>query len=70
MNRGPMDHLWDTRKTAEFLGLQPDTVRIMARLQRIPALKLGHRWRFSPKEIRAWLETKVVRGEELMEEVE
>ena len=65
-----MDRLWDTRKTAEFLGLQPDTVRTMARLQRIPALKLGDRWRFSPKEIRAWLESKMVSGGELNEELE
>ena len=65
-----MDRLWDTRKTAEFLGLQPDTVRTMARLQRIPALKLGDRWRFSPKEIRAWLESKMVSGGELKEELE
>lgn len=65
-----MDHLWDTKKTAEFLGLQPDTVRVMARLQRIPAIKLGHRWRFSPNEIRAWLESKMVGATTLRENLE
>ncbi len=47
--------LWTINDTAQFLSLEPDTVRKMARDGRIPALKLGRVWRFYPDEVRNWL---------------
>ncbi len=47
--------LWTINDTAQFLSLEPDTVRKMARDGRIPAFKLGRVWRFYPDKVIEWL---------------
>ncbi len=47
--------LWTINDTAQFLSLEPDTVRKMARDGRIPAFKLGRVWRFYPVKVTEWL---------------
>jgi excisionase family DNA binding protein len=40
------DALWTVEDVAEYLKLQPETIRSMARRGELPALKLGKVWRF------------------------
>jgi excisionase family DNA binding protein len=39
---------------ANYLRLQPETVRMMARAKKIPAIKIGKSWRFYPQIIQDW----------------
>ena len=41
---------------AEFLGVNPYTVRQKARLGEMPGRKVGKEWRFSRRALLAWLE--------------
>ena len=50
--------LWGIYETAQYLNLKPDTVRVMARQKRIPAIKMGHIWRFDPREVKQWIDEK------------
>ena len=48
--------LWTVEEVAEYLRLQPETVRAKARKGELPAYKVGKRiWRFDIKEINACL---------------
>jgi excisionase family DNA binding protein len=48
--------LWTVEEVAEYLRLQPETVRAKARKGELPAYKVGKRmWRFDFKEINACL---------------
>jgi len=38
--------LWTVDEVADFLKLQPETIRSMARRGELPAIKLGKVWRF------------------------
>ena len=50
------EQLWTVEEVAEYLRLQPETVRAKARKGEIPAFKVGKRiWRFDIKEIVACL---------------
>jgi excisionase family DNA binding protein len=50
--------LWTAEEVAQYLKLQPETVRTMARRGELPCLKLGKRlWRFRPAEIKNWVLT-------------
>ncbi len=42
-------------EVARRLGLHPESVRKMARANRLPAFKAGRSWRFDPKDLDAWL---------------
>ncbi len=48
--------LWDVNDAARFLKVHPETVRVMARSGRMPRLKVGGRWRFSPARVAAWVD--------------
>jgi excisionase family DNA binding protein len=41
------ESLWTVDEVAEYLKLQPDTIRSMARRGELPAIKLGKVWRFT-----------------------
>ena len=48
--------LMETDYAALLLGLNPDTLRKMARRGDVPAVKLGPRlWRFEKKALMAWV---------------
>jgi excisionase family DNA binding protein len=38
--------LWTVEDVAQYLKLEPDTVRAMARTGKLPAIKIGKVWRF------------------------
>jgi excisionase family DNA binding protein len=40
------DPLWTVEDVANYLKLQPETIRSMARRGELPALKIGKVWRF------------------------
>ena len=54
-----MEELWDVRRVAGLLGLSERTVYQMARDGRLPARRVGGRWRFRPEEIERWLDGSV-----------
>lgn len=50
------DVLWTVEDVALFLRLKPDTVRIMSRTKKLPAIKVGRCWRFRKAEIEKLLD--------------
>ncbi|GAB4278941.1 MAG: hypothetical protein Kow0056_11710 [Coriobacteriia bacterium] len=53
-----MDELWDIKRLARYLGLSERTVYEKVRSGEIPAVRVGRRWRFQPRDIEQWLESK------------
>lgn len=47
--------LWTVEDVAGYLRLKEETVRMMARAKKIPALKVGKVWRFKAREIKEML---------------
>jgi excisionase family DNA binding protein len=48
--------LWTVTEVANYLRLEPETIRAMARRGDLPCLKLGKRvWRFRPGDVKKWL---------------
>lgn len=45
----------NAQQAAEFLGVNPYTVRAKARLGEIPGRKVGREWRFSRTALLEWL---------------
>lgn len=52
-----MDELWDVKAVARYLRLTERTVYEKARRGALPALRVGGRWRFRPRDIEAWLDS-------------
>ena len=46
------------RQAAQYLGVSPDTLYKYVGEQRIPAFKLGNRWRFKKSKLDQWMEDK------------
>ena len=44
------------REVADLLNLDPDTVVRYANEQKLPAFKVGSRWRFDPHALAVWIE--------------
>ncbi|MBM3956549.1 MAG: helix-turn-helix domain-containing protein [Gemmatimonadetes bacterium] len=53
-----MAELMDARATGAYLGLHPETVRLWAREGRLPAVRIGNRWRFRRADLDRWLDEK------------
>jgi excisionase family DNA binding protein len=49
------DPLWTVEDVADYLKLQPETIRAMARRGELPALKIGKVWRFQKQAIHEML---------------
>ncbi len=49
------DPLWTVEDVADYLQLQPETIRSMARRGELPALKIGKVWRFQQRAIHEML---------------
>ena len=47
----PNDPLWTVEDVADYLKLQPETIRNMARRGELPAIKIGKVWRFQRQAI-------------------
>ena len=52
------------REASQYLGISPDTLYkyLSADRNRIPAFKLGNRWRFKKDLLDRWMESKSERG--------
>ena len=46
------------REVADLLNLDPDTISRYAAEQKIPAFKVGSRWRFDPQALAMWIESQ------------
>jgi len=47
--------LWTVEDVANYLRLKQETVRMMARANKLPALKVGKVWRFRMSDIKEML---------------
>ena len=52
------------RQASQYLGVSPDTLYKYVNEQRIPAFKLGNRWRFKKSRLDQWMEEKSSATEE------
>ena len=50
--------LWTVQDVANYLRLEQETVRMMARAKKIPAIKVGKVWRFKVNDIKEMLKNK------------
>ena len=46
------------REASRYLGISPDTLYKYVGMERIPAFKLGNRWRFKKTVLDEWMEVK------------
>ena len=53
-----IEPLWTVEDVAGYLRLKAETVRMMARAEKIPAIKVGKFWRFRASDIREMLHSK------------
>ena len=53
------EELLDLRETASLLVMHWKTLETMARARKIPALKVGKRWRFRISSLNRWLEHEI-----------
>jgi excisionase family DNA binding protein len=51
------------RQASQYLGVSPDTLYKYVNEQKIPAFKLGNRWRFKKSKLDQWMEEKSMEGE-------
>ena len=57
----------DVSQCAELLGFSEEHIRVLAREEKMPAAKIGGRWRFSRRQVLEWLESIAI-PEALVEE--
>ena len=46
------------REASQYLGVSPDTLYKYVSEEKIPAFKLGNRWKFKKSILDTWMETK------------
>jgi len=51
------------RQASQYLGISPDTLYKYVYEEKIPAFKLGNRWKFKKTILDAWMERKSAVGE-------
>ena len=51
------------RQASDYLGVSPDTLYKYVYEEKIPAFKLGNRWKFKKTILDSWMERKSVVGE-------
>ena len=54
------------RQASQYLGVSPDTLYKYVNEQKIPAFKLGNRWRFKKSKLDEWMEEKSMETEPRM----
>lgn len=50
------------REASHYLGISPDTLYRYVTTERVPAFKLGNRWRFKKTVLDEWMEIKIKHG--------
>ena len=58
-----LPEVMNIRRTAEYLGVNPETLYKYAKEGSIPAFKLGNRWKFKKSVLDAWMERECRIGE-------
>ena len=48
----------NVKEASQYLGISPDTLYKYVSMDRIPAFKLGNRWRFKKTILDEWMEVK------------
>jgi excisionase family DNA binding protein len=56
------ERLMNLSEAAEFLHIDPDTLRSLTRRGRVPAMKIGRQWRLDPALLREWIREQSLRG--------
>ncbi len=51
------------RQASQYLGISPDTLYKYVYEEKIPAFKLGNRWKFKKTILDSWMEQKSTTGE-------
>jgi excisionase family DNA binding protein len=51
------------RQASQYLGVSPDTLYKYVNEQKIPAFKLGNRWRFKKSKLDQWMDDKSMETE-------
>ena len=51
------------RQASQYLGVSPDTLYKYVNEQKIPAFKLGNRWRFKKSKLDQWMEEQSMETE-------
>jgi len=46
------------RQVSQYLGVSPDTLYTYIHEEKVPAFKLGNRWKFKKSMLDAWMERK------------
>ena len=57
-NMADSREVMNIRQASQYLGVSPDTLYKYVGEQRIPAFKLGNRWRFKKSKLDQWMEEK------------
>jgi excisionase family DNA binding protein len=63
-----IEPVWSCLEAANFLHLHPATMKRMAREGKLPAFRIGNRWRFRPSELDAWARSTVISAHSLRRE--
>src|SRR6266704_402209 len=57
-NMADSREVMNIRQASPYLGVSPDTLYKYVNEQKIPAFKLGNRWRFKKSRLDQWMEEK------------
>ena len=57
-NMADSREVMNIRQASQYLGVSPDTLYKYVGEQKIPAFKLGNRWRFKKSRLDQWMEEK------------
>jgi excisionase family DNA binding protein len=63
-NMADSREVMNIRQASQYLGVSPDTLYKYVNEQKIPAFKLGNRWRFKKSKLDQWMEEQSVEMEE------
>jgi excisionase family DNA binding protein len=58
-----LPEVMNIRQASEYLGVSPDTLYKYVSEDKIPAFKLGNRWKFKKTLLDRWMESKSSGGE-------
>jgi excisionase family DNA binding protein len=62
-NMADSREVMNIRQASQYLGVSPDTLYKYVGEQKIPAFKLGNRWRFKKSKLDQWMEEKSMQME-------
>ena len=62
-NMADSREVMNIRQASQYLGVSPDTLYKYVYEEKIPAFKLGNRWKFKKTILDSWMERKSTIGE-------